>query len=124
VDPNAPSPTLARLALANFLDLALGARLRQIERDRAARLEAFHDYLLLIRHVRSLQDSDTRLQALAMTAFDTRTGTLRLHSDRPLALAAGYQAHGAASQPDSFVAELVSLLVSDDLDGPVADAPR
>ncbi len=117
MDATSPSPTLARLALANFLDQALGARLHEIQRDREARLDAFHDYTLLIRYVRALPDSDDGLQALAMTAFDTRTCTLRLHSDRPFTLAAGYQAHPSARQPDSFVAELLSMLISDDLDG-------
>jgi hypothetical protein len=117
LDPTSPSPTLARLALANFLDQALGARLHEIQRDRAARLDAFHDYTLLIRYVRALPDSDDGLQALAMTAFDTQTCTLRLHSLRPFTLAAGYQAHSSANQPEPFVAELVSMLITDDLDG-------
>lgn len=103
------------MALASFLDRALGARLRD-ERDREARLEAFHDYLLLIRYVGSLDDSDDRLQALAMTAFDARTCSLRLHTDRPFALAAAYQSYAPTPEPDRFVAELVSLLVTDDLD--------
>jgi hypothetical protein len=116
VDAASPSPTLARLALANFLDHALGARLHEIQRDREARLDAFHDYTLLIRYVRAMPDTDDGLQALAMTAFDTQTCTLRLHSDRPFVLAAGYQSHPSANQPDSFVAELVSMLINDDLD--------
>lgn len=113
-DPDAPNITLARMALASFLDQALGARLRD-ERNREARLEAFHDYLLLIRHVGSLDDSDGRLQALAMTAFDSRTCSIRLHTDRPFALAAAYQTYLPTLEPDRFVGELVSLLVTDDL---------
>lgn len=115
-DPDAPNTKLARLALASFLDRALGARLREIERDREARLEAFHDYLLLIRHVGSLDDSDRRLQALAMTAFDSRTCSIRLRTDRPFAMAAAYQSFRPTLEPDGFVEELVSLLVTDDLD--------
>jgi hypothetical protein len=119
-DPDAPNITLARMALASFLDQALGARLREIERNREARLEAFHDYLLLIRHVGSLEDSDGRLQALAMTAFDSRTCSIRLHTDRPFALATAYQSYGPTLEPDRFVEELVWLLVSDDLEDPEA----
>jgi hypothetical protein len=119
LDPGAPNITLARIALASFLDQALGARLRN-ERNREARLEAFHDYLLLIRHVGSLDDSDGRLQALAMSAFDSRTCRIRLHTDRPFAMAAAYQSWRPILEPDRFVEELVSLLVSDDLDDPGA----
>lgn len=115
-DPEAPNVTLARMALASFLDRALGARLREIERDREARLEAFHDYLLLIRHVGSLDDSDGRLQALAMTAFDTRTCSIRLRTTRPFLMAAAYQSFLPTLEPDRFVEELVSMLVTDDVD--------
>jgi len=120
-DPETPNITLARIALASFLDQALGARLRH-ERNREARLEAFHDYLLLIRHVGSLDDSDGRLQALAMTAFDSRTCRIRLHTDRPFALAAAYQTYRPTLEPDRFVEELVSLLVTDDLEDPGAQS--
>lgn len=118
-DPDAPNVTLARLALASFLDQALGARLRD-ERNREARLEAFHDYLILIRHVGSLDDSDSRLQALAMSAFDTRTCSIRLRTDRPFVLATAYQSWRPILEPDRFVEELVSLLVTDDLEDPGA----
>lgn len=110
-----PTPGLARLALAHFLDRALGARLQEVPRDRAARLEVFHDYTLLIRYVRSLEDSDALLQELAMTALDLGTGTLRPHSDRPFAFAAGYHPESPNQPPGAFVTELVSMLVTDDL---------
>jgi hypothetical protein len=115
VPPIRPTPGLARLALAHFLDRALGARLQEIPRDRSARLEVFHDYTLLIRYVRSLQDSDGLLQELAMTALDLTTGTLRLHSNRPFAFAIAYRPESPNQPPDAFVAELVSMLVTDDL---------
>ena len=112
-----PNLSLARSALAALLDRALAARLREVDGNREASVAARLDYTLLNGYVIGLRDNDEGLQNLAMTALDSETGELRFHSDGPLVLAADFRARDRKQKPGPFLAALVSLLVTDDLDG-------
>ncbi|MHB1533220.1 MAG: hypothetical protein ACYC1D_01150 [Acidimicrobiales bacterium] len=111
-----PNLSLARSALAALLDRALATRLREVDGNRDARVAATLDYTLLNGYVLGLRDNDEGLQNLAMSALDSETGELRLHSDGPLVLAADFRARDRKQKPGPFVAALVWLLVTDDLD--------
>lgn len=116
MQPNLPSPSLARSALAALLDRALAARLHEVDGNRAASVAASLDYTLLNGYVLGLHETDGLLQSLAMTALNWETGELRVHSDRPFVLAADFRARDRTQKPGPFVAALVWLLVTDDLE--------
>ncbi|HWG74658.1 MAG TPA: hypothetical protein VG184_11465 [Acidimicrobiales bacterium] len=111
-----PNPGLARSALAALLDRALAARLQEIKGNRDLSVAASLDYTLLNGYVLGLPETDELLQSLAMTALDGKTGELQVHSDRPFVLAADFRARDRRQKPGPFVAALVWLLVTDDLD--------
>ncbi|MDQ6837419.1 MAG: hypothetical protein M3137_03525 [Actinomycetota bacterium] len=84
--------------------------------NRDASVAAKLDYTLLKGYVLGLRSADEGLQNLAMTVLDSQTGELHVHSDRPFVLAADFRARDRRQKPGPFVAALVGLLVTDDLD--------
>lgn len=123
MDPFDPNPGLARSALAGLIDHALACRLDEVHGNPVARLEASDDYAVLVAYVNHLPQSTQLLHELAMTALDCQTGDFRLHSYRPLEFAASFRVHDRSLHPAAFVAALVSLLVTDEIDAAHGERP-